>query len=282
MKQDSPEQKKPVEQDSVYVSQPWYAGKYKDALFYLLIAVCLVEMIVGLVAFFYGLVHATPETAGGPPVARFPWLGWAVASVLSPVGLLMIVHLTGLWMSRTLERDAGGAAPVDETSLNPRIQSFYAMVRSAPTVVLLLGIMLLGAGLFFIDGAFGALVRLGKDLLPYLPWLAGSAAALLSVCYVTHRWLLHRQRRMEQEYAFRREVLERTGIVLMDKNCLALPQDEEQRVRLAALPTVTGIPALPSAQPVLDVEAAPESQTDVTDVETEKNTRRTAQDIGLQ
>lgn len=235
--------------------QPWYAGRHKDSLFYLLIAVLLVEMIVSGVAFFYGLVHSTPDVPGGPPVARFPWLAWGVASVLAPVGLLLVVHLTGLWLARTLERDealaagdpAAGGSNAAASKLHPRVESFYAMVRSAPTVVLLLGILLLGAALFFVDGAFSALVRLGEELLPYLPWLAGSAAALLAVCYVTHRWLLHRQRRMEQEYAFRREVLERTGIVLMDRNSLALPQDAAQQGRLVELPTLTGVRALPAA-----------------------------------
>ena len=49
--------------------RPWYAGKHKDTLFYLLIAVLFVEMIVGGVSFFYGLVHAAPEAPGGPPGA---------------------------------------------------------------------------------------------------------------------------------------------------------------------------------------------------------------------
>ena len=73
--------------------QPWYAGEHKDMLFYLLIAVLFVEMIVGGVSFFYGLMHAAPETPGGPPVARFPWLVWALASVLAPVALLLVVLL---------------------------------------------------------------------------------------------------------------------------------------------------------------------------------------------
>ncbi|MBQ3059491.1 MAG: hypothetical protein IJD16_04140 [Desulfovibrio sp.] len=241
--------------------EPWYAGKHRDSLFYLLIAVLLVEMIVSGVAFFYGLVHSSPEVPGGPPVARFPWLIWAVASVLAPVGLLLIVHLTGMWLSRTMEHDARQAGAADNSAggaaLHPRVESFYAMVRSAPTVVLLLGILLLGAALFFVDGAFSALARLSSELLPYLPWLAGSLAALLAVCFLSHRWFLYRQRRMEQEYAFRREVLERTGIVLMDRSSVALPQNEEQRALLGELPTVEGVRALPSPPPVLDVEVKP-------------------------
>lgn len=227
--------------------RPWYAGEHKDTLFYLLIAVLFVEMIVGGVSFFYGLVHAAPETPGGPPVARFPWLIWALAAVLAPVALLLVVHLTGRWLSHTLEGEQDGA---DSAAVPERLQRFYAMVRNAPTVVLLLGILLLGAGLFFVDGAFSALVRLGGALTAYIPWIVGSATALLAVCFLGHRWFVYRQRRMEQEYAFRREVLERTGIVLVNKGCVPLPRSEEQRVMLVEAESVKALP------PVLDVGGA--------------------------
>lgn len=240
---------------------PWYAGQYKDVLLYLLIAVLFVEFIVGGVAFFYGLMRAAPVTQGGPPMARFPWLGWAAAAVLAPVGLLLMVHLIGSWISQALARDHAEQSRDAGTDVLPeRLRRFYAIIRNAPTVVVLVGILLLGAGLFFVDGALSALARLGGALTPYIPWLAGSVAALLAVCYLAHRWFLYRQRRLDQEYAYRREVLERTGIVLIDKGCVPLPRNEEQRVALAgAQPMPTA--ALP---PVLDVEgpAQVEAKTD--------------------
>lgn len=240
---------------------PWYAGEHKDALFYLLIAVFFLELVVGGVAFFYGIMHAAPETPGGPPVARFPWLAWCLAAVLAPVGLLLIVHLAGTWLSRTLAREEaqeGGTSPGQESPgagqepLPEGLRRFYAMVRNAPTLVVLLGILLLGAGLFFAEGALSALGRAGAALIPYIPWIAGSAAALLAVCFLGHAWFVYRQRRMEQEYAYRREVLERTGMVLMDKSCVALPPADATGSSAPGLP-----PAAPAALPeVVDVEAA--------------------------
>lgn len=230
---------------------PWYAGQYKDVLFYLLIAVLFVEFIVGGVAFFYGLMRSAPVTPGGPPMARFPWLGWATAAVLAPVGLLLVVHLIGSWISHALNRDQdkeNADAGADE--LPEGLRRFYAIIRNAPTVLVLVGILLLGAGLFFVDGALTALVSLGGALTRYIPWLAGSAAALLAVCYLGHRWFVYRQRRLDQEYAYRREVLERTGIVLVDKGCVPLPRHEDQRAALAEA-RVMPRAALPQ---VLDVE----------------------------
>ena len=234
----------------------WYAGPYKDALIYLMVAIFFVELVVGGVSFFYGVMHAAPEVPGGPPMARFPWLGWAVAAVLAPVGLMLIVHLSGTWVSRYLGREDGqraeaqaGAQSADDEQVPERLRRFYAIIRNAPTVVLLLGIMLLGAGLFFVDGAFSAIVRLGSALTDYIPWIAGSLAALIAVCYLVHRWFIYRHHRMQQEYEYRREVLERTGIVLVDKGCIPLPQNEMQRLALGG--QVVEAKALP---PVLDAE----------------------------
>ena len=140
--------------------------------------------------------------------------------------------------------------PLDDEQVPERLRRFYAIIRNTPTVVLLLGIMLLGAGLFFVDGAFSAMVRLGGALAEYIPWIAGSLAALVAVCYLVHRWFVYRHHRMQQEYAYRREVLERTGIVLVDKGCIPLPQNEVQRLALGG--QVVEARALP---PALDAEA---------------------------
>ncbi len=241
--------------------QPWYAGQHKDALLYLMIAIFFVELVVGGVAFFYGVMHAAPEVPGGPPLARFPWLVWALAAILAPVGLILIVHLAGTWVSHFLGREArdadgvggaAGAASSDADQVPERLQRFYAIIRNAPTVVVLLGILLLGAALFFVDGAFTALVGLGQSLTPYIPWIAGSVAAMIAICYLVHRLFVYRHHRMQQEFAYRREVLERTGIVLVDKNYIPLPQSEEHRLALGEARVVDAQAALP---PVVDADA---------------------------
>ena len=255
--------KRPAGRSASAGAQPWYAGQNNDALLYLMIAIFFVELAVGGVAFFYGVMHAAPEVPGGPPMARFPWLGWALAAILAPVGLILIVHLAGTWVSRFLGREAGdmaatggGGNAADADQVPERLQRFYAIIRNAPTVALLLGILLLGAALFFVDGAFTALVALGSSLTPYIPWIAGSVAAMIAVCYLVHRLFIYRHHRMQQEFAYRREVLERTGIVLVDKNCIPLPQTEEQRLALGEARIVDAQAALPAAG---DMRQSPET-----------------------
>lgn len=231
-------------------SVPWYAGKNQDALFYLLIAIFFIELIVGGVAFFYGIIHASPDTPGGPPVARFPWLVWALAAILSPVALILVVHLAGSWLSTALTREEKQKeTPADAEHVPEGMRRFYATVRHAPTVVLLLGILLIGAALFFVDGALAMLMKLCHALLPHVPWIAGSLAALLGICFIAHCIMIYRQRKMENEYAWRREVLEKTGLVLTDRNTVQLTQGDSANHILPPGQSAQ----LPPGQTVLDV-----------------------------
>lgn len=221
--------------------RPWYADSRREPVIYLLAAIFFLELIVGGVAFFYGLVHAAPELPGGPPVARFPALGWAVAALAAPLFLLLVVRLGGELLAGTAGNGEEGAGAVP-----PRVRSFYAAARNAPAVVLLAGLLGLVAALLLADGALEALKSLWRDLMPHLPWLAGSVCGLLAVLYIAHRWFVYRQRRMEEEYAYRREVLERTGMVLADKSCVCLPQAPEPAPPAAPLLEMPPAPALPA------------------------------------
>ena len=98
----------------------------------------------------------------------------------------------------------------------------YVFVCSTGIAMAYLGILLLAAALVFVDGMFSAVLAFGAALKPYIPWIAGSIAALLAACYLGRLLLIYRHRRMEQEYAYRREVLEKTGIVLVSKGSIPL------------------------------------------------------------
>lgn len=224
-------------------AKPWYAGEHKDALLYLLIAIFFLELVVGGISFFYGIINAKPVESGGPPVADFPWVAWCAAAILAPVALLLIVHLAGSWVSRAMEQDE--VAEVDEagetenrgaSNVPDGVNRFYASVRRAPAVVLLAATLFCGGALFFVDGAFAALGRLAMALVPYAPWLVASLGVLLAVCFIGHALMVYKQRKMENEYAWRREVLEKTGLVLMDKKSVALPMNNDQKTSGKTLP----------------------------------------------
>ena len=172
--------------------QNWYEGQNREIVVYYLIAVAFLELIVGCVAFFYGV---------------------------SPVGLMLILHLSGQFFSRSLDAVNGGGAKGDGDSgeVPERVQRFYNIMSHAPTVVILLGLLVIGACLFFLDSAMGALGSVGKVLSGYIPWILGCIAAFLVICYIARLYFLSRHRRMMQEYAYRMKVLETTGIIIASK-----------------------------------------------------------------
>lgn len=244
--------KKPVSSSSSKASH-WTESRHKDIIIYLLVAIFLLELAVGGASAIYGIMHAEPVEPGGPPLPRFPWLGWGLAALLLPVGLLLILHLSGLLVARTLERPAGGESPAEgqsagqaaATSLPPHVERFYSMVRHAPTVVILLSLLFFGGLLLFVDGLVETLGRLGGAMMVYLPWIVGGLVIFLTVCYVTRQFFLYRHHQMEREYAFRQAVLERTGIILLPdgKTPLEVPPSA-----LNALPAADA--AAQSAAPV--------------------------------
>ena len=216
--------------------QPWYEGKNQDALFYLLTAIFLLELAIGGIAFFYGIIHAAPEFPGGPPVAQFPWLAWLIAALLGPVALVLGIHLAGSWLSGAISHDQSQDGAPDADRVPEALRRFYAIIRHAPTILILVAILVLGALLYFVDGAFAALINLGQALLPYLPWLSVSIAALLAFCFLVYCLMAYKQRKMEREYAWRREVLEKTGLVITDNSSRALPVSSRQMDSLPGAP----------------------------------------------
>lgn len=212
----------------------WYEGQHREIVVYYLIAVAFLELIVGAVAFFYGVVHAVPLVPDGPRMAKFPWLGWLVASLLSPVGLLLILHLSGQFFSRSLNASVSDADSSqgrgdyeDVTKENSgavpkHVERFYAIMRRAPTIVVLLGLIVMGATFLFLDSAMDVTVRIGQALSPYIPWILTSLTVFFLVCYLGRLFFVSRHHRMEQEYAYRMKVLEKTGIIITSKGCTPL------------------------------------------------------------
>lgn len=263
--------KKTVSSSSSKASH-WTESRHKDIIIYLLVAIFLLELAVGGASAIYGIIHAEPVEPGGPPLPRFPWLGWGLAALLLPVGLLLILHLSGLLVARTLERPAGGEPAAEgqtvgqtaATSLPPHVERFYSIVRHAPTVVILLSLLVFGGLLLFVDGLVETLGRLGGAMMVYLPWIVGGLVIFLTVCYVTRQFFLYRHHQMEREYAFRQAVLERTGIILLPdgKTPLEIPP-----AALNALPAAapTSPPTAPVAGIASDVPPARPSGPDAPD-----------------
>ncbi len=239
------------------LSQLWYEQKHREIVVYYLIAVFCVELIVGTIAFFYGVTNAEPLVAGGPKMARFPWIGWLVASVLAPVGLLLLLHLSGQFFSGVVngQESGGGGGGEGSEQLPKSVQRMYTIIRHAPTIVILLGLVCLGCAVLFLDSAMGVVLSIGAALKPHLLWIICGIVVFLVLTYLGRMWFISRHKRMEQEYAYRMKVLETTGIVIMNKGCVPLRYEEGQ-LKLLAQNEDGQLKALPEQQ------AAPDSAKD--------------------
>ena len=249
----------------------WYDEQNREIVVYYLIAVAFLELIVGAVAFFYGVVHAVPIEPGGPRMAQFPWVGWLVAAVLSPVGLLLLLHLSGQFFSRSLNagepaEGGTGSGASDADVVPERVQRVYTIVKHAPTVVILLGLIGLGCAFIFLDSAVDVLRDLGSSLKPYIPWILGSIVAFLVICYLGRLWFMARHRRMEQEFAYRMHVFEKTGVIIASKGCIPMRVQDGKLQMLDAGQNVAGT-ALPAGEEAAAAASAAAGQAeDVMDV----------------
>ena len=224
----------------------------KDMVFYLSMAIIFVELLITLVAICYGIVTATPS-AGGVPQFNFPWITYFIALAVAPAVLLLMVHLTGVGLLRSLRGHEDDEAWQEK--LPDRIRRVYSLIQGAPVVVLLLGVILLGALLFFVDGALGILMRLAQTIEHYLPWIIGGIAGIICVGVTARYWFGYRSKKIAEEYAFRREVLEKTGVIIVDKDSMPLPPGDNRQY---ALPTAQ-TEALPQAEDIQIVDVTPQT-----------------------
>ena len=65
-----------------------------------------------------------------------------------------------------------------------RMQTFYALVRGAPTVILFAGFVLMCAAIYYLDGVMSLLLKLGENFHMVAIWVVGGFAAAWIISYV--------------------------------------------------------------------------------------------------
>ena len=221
-----------------------FTEKEQKTLFlYLVIGIVLMELAVTVGAIIISITNAQPSSSGVPHF-QFPWIGYLVAVVMVPVLAMLLVNLVSLGFSR----GARGGEDVNLEGVPQRMQTFYALVRGAPTVILFAGFVLMCAAIYYLDGVMSLLLKLGENFHLVAIWVVGGFAVAWMVSYVVRAWMHYKTKQMEAEYAFRHEVLERTGMVILDTK-------HAPTTELRMLPPVPG--GQPGAlPPAVDVDAS--------------------------
>jgi hypothetical protein len=220
--------------------------KRREMLLYVGISIAAVELFIFVGGLCYGFIASWGR---GVAALSFPWLLWGSLALIAPAVILLAVHQADVGLFRTREESEDWQRRLPE-----RMRRLYRILRGAPVVVILTGLIVLGAALLTLDGALSAIASLGSTLVPYIPFFVGGVAFVLGVAVAAAVWLNYRTRRLYAEYAFRREVLEKTGVIIVDKGSAPL------------LPSAGGLAALEAGAPDAGI---PESGTlDVTEAET--------------
>jgi hypothetical protein len=183
-----------------------------------LVLIFVVEFFISIVALCYGIVLTPPR--GGDETARiaFPWIGWIAAMLLAPALILGLARLfAGKRDAEESRREKAWTGRLPE-----RAARLYRFMRDAPLFMVCLSLLALGATLLAMDSAFSFIQEIFLALVPYAPHFIGGATLFAIAIAALMAWFRYKNNQLLAEYQFRREVLEKTGVILVDGRGKAL------------------------------------------------------------
>ena len=227
----------------------------RELWMYLAVSIIAMEFFIFVAALFFAFI------SNDNGHLQFPWLSWAAIAVGVPSVLLISVHLAvGLFSSSDKHDEEW------QRHLPERIQKVYTIIKRAPAVVLLLGLIALGVALFTLDGAFQALEHFLTLFRPYILHILIATAVVILILGLGSFWLSYRTRKLYADYEYRRAVLEKTGLIIVGKNNFILSGDQTTLTPIAA----ESAKALPQGQ------SAPTDSAEKSSVLNTANTANTA------
>ena len=217
----------------------------KSLLAYLALGVIIVEFSVTVVAILHGVTNMTTLPDGSVEY-NFPWKAYLVSVFLAPVGVMFIIQIIGMGFSRVVMGDPE-MADVDGEHVPERVRKWVHLVQGMPTAILLAGLLFVGLVLYNMDILMQMLVKLGETAAELALYGGVALFAAWLISYTTRLWLMYKTRKMQEEYAFRREVLERTGIAIIDQKTAVTADGrmitsgkEQETATIEALPVAAG------------------------------------------
>ena len=244
---ESPEPENPAEteQRAATYATARAERQRRELWMYLAVSIVAVEVMVFAAALLFGFMRGAVQGASGTLV--FPWLSWTAAALALPAIILICVHMAvGLFSSGQEEQDAEWQKHLPE-----KLRKAYSIIARAPAVVLLFGLLLLGTALFTIEGALQAMESLLALLIPYVPHILAGIGVLLALIGVSAFFFAYRTRKVYAEYEYRRAVLEKTGMIIVDKRSLVLQPGEGMQgyfTPIAAPEAAKALPPSPTAE----------------------------------
>ena len=243
-------------------SRPIHSSDYWASV---IILAFVAAFFITVAAVCYGIIITPPPAPGAIPTMVFPWIGWFATLLVSTAVIVGFAQYV-----------AGKTQPGEETDdtaekawagqLPEKALRLYQLIKDAPLFVVCFALIALGATLLAIDGAFALVSGIVLALVPYAPYFIGAVTIFAVAIAGLMAWFRHANNRLAAEYAFRREVMEKTGVILLnDKGKAILPpggdRDKYAIASLDEIPEGTGqvleaspLQALPQALPEAEEE----------------------------
>ncbi len=228
----------------------------------ILVLAFVVDFFITVAAVCYGIVVTPPRGSGEMVRLAFPWMGWLAAVLAAPA---LLIALARLMAPQGDAQEAGDAR--DEAwarRLPAKALRLYRIVKDAPLFVVCLALLLLGATLITVDSAFSLISGVAFALAPYLPYFIGAFTVLAVSIAGFAAYFRYKNNKLAAEYTFRREVLQKTGVILVDpKESVLLPPGSREGYaigRIAAsgeeglVVETAQLKALPGPEPAPEAE----------------------------
>ena len=240
-------------------STPVRKGEYWASV---LVLLAVAAFFISIAALCYGIIMTPPAQPGVIPRIAFPWMGWFAAMLIAAAVILGFAqYVAGKSSLKNTSDDAKEKAWAGQ--LSGRALQAYRFIKDAPLFMVCSALIALGATLLVIDGAFEVLKGVILALIPYAPFFIGGITAFAIAIAALLAWFRHASNKLAAEYAFRREVLEKTGVILLDDQGKAVlpPGGDRNKYALGNIREIAG-----DSGPILEatpIKALPQSRGDV-------------------
>lgn len=196
------------------------------------VLVFVADFFLTVAAVCYGIVVTPAPTPGVIPTMAFPWIGWLAALLAATAVILGFAQYVAGKQSPEDNRD-DAAEKAWASRLPGNALRVYGIIKDAPLFMVCFACIALGATLLVIDGAFALVSGIVLALVPHTPYFIGGVTAFAIAIAALMAYFRHAGNRLAAEYAFRREVMEKTGVILLDDKGRAILPPGGSRDRYA-------------------------------------------------
>ena len=205
------------------------------------ILVFVAAFFITVAAVCYGIIQTTPALPGQQPHINFPWIGWFTAMLVSPALILGFAQYVAGKKPDETGTETSEQEKAWASQLPSRALSAYRFIKDAPIFMVCAALIALGATLLVIDGAFALVTGVFMALVPYAPFFIGGITVFAVTIAILMAWFRHANNRLAAEYAFRREVLEKTGVILLNEKGKAIlpPGGDRDRYAIGSVAEIT-------------------------------------------